>query len=114
MLRWVRLFHDIEICHVTAACDCDPTGSEHQGECESHADAELGLVAGRCICKRFVDGPRCDTCKNGYWNMVADNPEGCEGRCLRGGGRGVRGYVCGEWGLRGMGMCVCVCVCVCV
>ena len=62
-----------------AACDCDPTGSEHQGECESHSDPEIGLEAGRCICKRYVDGPRCDMCKNGYWNLLADNPEGCEG-----------------------------------
>ncbi len=64
------------------ACDCDPAGSEHQGECESHTDEEHGLVAGRCICKRYVDGPRCDMCKNGYWNMLDDNPEGCEGLSL--------------------------------
>ncbi len=67
------------LCLYYTACDCDPAGSEHQGECESHTDEEHGLVAGRCICKRYVDGPRCDMCKNGYWNMLDDNPEGCEG-----------------------------------
>ena len=68
---------------VFPACDCDPTGSEHQGECESHSDPEIGLETGRCICKRYVDGPRCDMCKNGYWNLLADNPEGCEGMVKR-------------------------------
>ena len=62
------------------ACDCDPVGSEHGGECESRTDVADGFVAGRCICKRFVEGPRCDMCANGYWNMRPDNPEGCEGK----------------------------------
>ena len=66
--------------HVCAACDCDPIGSEHGGECESRTDVLLDLVAGRCICKRLVMGRRCDTCMDGYWNMKADNPDGCEGR----------------------------------
>ena len=61
-----------------SACDCDPVGSEHGGECESHDDQEHGLVAGRCICKRFVEGRRCDMCRDGYWNLTPDNPEGCE------------------------------------
>ena len=61
-----------------AACNCDPVGSEHNGECESHTDPQSGLVAGRCICKHYVEGDRCDTCRNGYWNRQAGNPEGCE------------------------------------
>ena len=61
-----------------SACDCDPDGSEFGGECESRSDPVQGLVAGRCICKRFVSGRRCDTCQVGYWNLRADNPEGCE------------------------------------
>lgn len=60
------------------ACNCDPDGSEHGGECESRTDPFNDLVAGRCICKRYVQGQRCDTCQNGYWNLQADNPEGCE------------------------------------
>jgi hypothetical protein len=60
------------------ACDCDPTGSEHGGECESRTDRANDLVAGRCICKRYVEGIRCDQCRNGYWNMKANSPEGCE------------------------------------
>ena len=69
-------------CGVCSACDCDPIGSEHGGECESRTDAVHDLVAGRCICKRLVVGRRCDTCMDGYWNMRADNPDGCEGRPL--------------------------------
>ncbi|KAK2178481.1 hypothetical protein NP493_542g02038 [Ridgeia piscesae] len=55
---------------VCRSCDCDPVGSEHGGECD--------LVSGRCICKRFVEGRRCDQCMHGYWNMAPENPEGCE------------------------------------
>jgi len=65
-----------------AACDCDPIGSEHGGECESRTDVIHDLVAGRCICKRLVVGRRCDSCMDGYWNMKADNPDGCEGLLL--------------------------------
>ena len=61
-----------------AACDCDPIGSEHGGECESRTDVVHELVAGRCVCKRFVEGLRCDTCMDNYWNMRSDNGEGCE------------------------------------
>ena len=63
---------------ILPACDCDPTGSEHGGECESRTDHANDLVAGRCICKRYVKGARCDQCTDGYWNMRADRSEGCE------------------------------------
>ena len=65
---------------LTPECQCDPTGSEHGGECESHTDQENDLVAGRCICKKYVEGERCDSCQDGFWNMREDNPDGCEGR----------------------------------
>ena len=61
------------------ACDCDPTGSQYDGECENRDDATLDLVAGRCICKTHVSGRRCDQCEEGYWNLQEDNPDGCEG-----------------------------------
>ncbi|ESO12687.1 hypothetical protein HELRODRAFT_62664, partial [Helobdella robusta] len=59
-------------------CDCDPRGSEVLGGCESTGDAELGIEAGRCNCKKFVTGHRCDTCLPGYWNLDERNPHGCE------------------------------------
>jgi len=40
----------------------------------------LGLHAGQCICKEFVEGQRCDKCKVGYYNLDYNNPQGCQGR----------------------------------
>ncbi|KAK7490606.1 hypothetical protein BaRGS_00018209 [Batillaria attramentaria] len=71
----MRDIRDPEICQ---PCDCDTFGSQNQGICESVTDEILGTVAGRCICKRFVTGDRCDTCINNYWNLRQDNPDGCE------------------------------------
>ena len=65
--------------HVTE-CDCDPDGSQYNGQCDSHTDTEYGLEAGRCTCKTHVSGPRCDVCEDGYWNMNASNPDGCQGQ----------------------------------
>ena len=61
-----------------SACNCDPVGAEHGGECQGRTDPAHDLVAGRCICKRYVVGDRCDTCQDGYWNMKSGNPDGCE------------------------------------
>ncbi|XP_071040425.1 laminin subunit beta-1 isoform X2 [Parasteatoda tepidariorum] len=69
---------DIRDPNICQACDCDPTGSLDEGICDSRTDLLSGLVAGRCHCKRNVDGRRCDRCKNGFWNFQAENPEGCE------------------------------------
>ncbi|CAK9295411.1 unnamed protein product [Gordionus sp. m RMFG-2023] len=63
---------------ICRACQCDKHGSLNEGQCDSTEDTALELVAGRCHCKRFVQGPACDTCKDGYWKLHADNPEGCE------------------------------------
>ena len=60
------------------ACDCDTFGSRNKGMCEKVTDQDLGTVAGRCECKEFVEGPRCDRCKENYWNLKEDNPLGCE------------------------------------
>ena len=65
-----------------SACDCDPTGSLYDGECENRNDEGLDLVAGRCICKTYVTGRRCDTCQEGYWNLQEDSADGCEGMKL--------------------------------
>ncbi|CAB4036359.1 Hypothetical predicted protein, partial [Paramuricea clavata] len=40
--------------------------------------AELGdLVAGQCLCKNKTTGRQCDRCVDGYYNLTADNPQGC-------------------------------------
>lgn len=49
------------------------------GECDSRTDPRYGLEAGRCHCKEHVEGRRCDTCVNGYWNLREGNELGCEG-----------------------------------
>ncbi|XP_007425431.1 laminin subunit gamma-2 [Python bivittatus] len=49
----------------SSQCDCDPSGST--GQC----------ISGRCVCKTAVAGERCDSCKQGYYNLNARNPEGC-------------------------------------
>ena len=36
-------------------------------------------MAGQCHCKENVGGPRCDRCKNGYWNFTLENEKGCQG-----------------------------------
>ncbi|KAL4226155.1 Laminin subunit beta-1 [Mactra antiquata] len=66
---------DPDVCE---PCDCDPTGAEFNGECDNRDDPELDMVAGRCICKTYVTGRRCDMCKDGYWNLIDENPDGCE------------------------------------
>uniref|UniRef100_A0A1I7WMT3 Laminin EGF-like domain-containing protein n=1 Tax=Heterorhabditis bacteriophora TaxID=37862 RepID=A0A1I7WMT3_HETBA len=63
--------------HVCLPCNCDKAGSQNDGICEGEEDSERGLVAGKCYCKPNIDGPRCDRCKNGFWNLEASNPDGC-------------------------------------
>ncbi|XP_061490051.1 laminin subunit gamma-2 isoform X2 [Rhineura floridana] len=65
-------FHSFSESGCTAAeqiqvsrCGCDPAGST--GQC----------ISGRCICKAAAAGDRCDSCKQGYYNLDAGNPEGC-------------------------------------
>ncbi|XP_055508928.1 laminin subunit beta-4 [Leucoraja erinacea] len=59
-------------------CNCDPEGSVNNGMCEGHTDLHLRTVAGHCICKRNVEGRRCDHCRSGYFGLNAANVDGCE------------------------------------
>lgn len=59
-----------------AGCDCDPLGSMDEGICDSISDEKN--VAGQCHCKQNVDGRRCDTCSEGFWNLNGENMLGCE------------------------------------
>ncbi|XP_076033711.1 laminin subunit beta-1 isoform X3 [Oratosquilla oratoria] len=70
-----RDIRDPQICQ---PCNCDPRGSIDDGICDSRSDQIAGLLAGRCHCKTYVDGLKCDRCKAGYWNFTEENPEGCE------------------------------------
>ncbi|XP_044764891.1 laminin subunit beta-1 isoform X1 [Coccinella septempunctata] len=70
-----RDIQDPEVCR---PCDCDPDGSLDGGICDSVTDEANNLVAGRCHCKKNVEGRRCDTCKNGFWNFTNANPDGCQ------------------------------------
>ncbi|CAF0800708.1 unnamed protein product [Brachionus calyciflorus] len=47
-------------------CKCNLSGSKNF-ECNSHT----------CECKENVEGEKCDICKSGYWNLTANNPDGC-------------------------------------
>ena len=62
---------------MSTACNCEPSGSLDKGICDSRTDPVNGLVSGQCHCKQNVDGRRCDTCKNGFWNLTESNPLGC-------------------------------------
>ena len=59
------------------ACDCDPAGSIGGGECETVTNGGSELI-GRCLCKQNAGGTRCDKCKNGFWNMLESNENGCQ------------------------------------
>lgn len=54
------------------------SGSLNDGKCDPFTNETLGLVAGRCHCKSLVEGASCDKCKNGYFNLTKENPDGCE------------------------------------
>ncbi|XP_072276732.1 laminin subunit beta-2 isoform X2 [Pyxicephalus adspersus] len=71
---------DIRDSNVCKACDCDPDGSLNGGLCDTQDDPILGLIAGQCRCKDFVEGPRCDRCKSGFFGLSAGNFQGCR-RC---------------------------------
>uniref|UniRef100_H3B4L9 Laminin subunit beta 2 n=1 Tax=Latimeria chalumnae TaxID=7897 RepID=H3B4L9_LATCH len=60
------------------ACDCDPDGSLNGGICDSHDDPTLGMIAGQCRCKDYVEGLRCDKCKSGFFGLSEDHPQGCQ------------------------------------
>lgn len=59
-------------------CMCDLSGSLNDAKCDPYQDEENGLVAGQCHCKPLVEGQNCDRCKNGYFNLTTENPNGCE------------------------------------
>ncbi|KAK3744616.1 hypothetical protein RRG08_062266 [Elysia crispata] len=71
-------FADIRDPEICRPCDCDSHGSLRNGMCEKTTDESSGTVAGRCKCKAFVEGPRCDRCRENFWNLQEDNDDGCQ------------------------------------
>ncbi|XP_014427659.2 laminin subunit beta-4 isoform X1 [Pelodiscus sinensis] len=59
-------------------CNCDPDGTLNNGLCESCTDRSLRTIAGRCLCKKNVEGVRCDTCKPSYYGLSSSDPLGCQ------------------------------------
>ncbi|XP_022829188.1 laminin subunit beta-1 [Spodoptera litura] len=70
---------DIQSPDICKACDCDPEGTtDKEILCDDETDTANNKTAGRCLCKTNVDGPRCDRCRDGFWNFDPLNPDGCE------------------------------------
>ncbi|XP_077998074.1 laminin subunit beta-1-like [Glandiceps talaboti] len=93
---------DIRDPNICVPCNCDPNGAVNGGECESREDPDNGLQAGRCICKRFAEGERCDVCRDGYWDLQFSNPEGCQAcSCV------LQGTVGNQGCNKVTGQCVC-------
>ncbi|XP_076839895.1 LOW QUALITY PROTEIN: laminin subunit beta-2 [Brachyhypopomus gauderio] len=68
---------DIRDPRVCIPCDCDPSGSVNDGTCDGHDSPAQGMIAGQCRCKENAQGPRCDTCKVGFFGLKANDPYGC-------------------------------------
>lgn len=49
-----------------------------EGICDSLSDEVNAIEAGACHCKANVNGRQCNVCKEGFWNLTAANPDGCE------------------------------------
>ncbi|XP_069795570.1 laminin subunit beta-2 isoform X2 [Narcine bancroftii] len=73
---------DIRSHNACIPCDCDPVGSLEGGLCDSDTDLDYAVIGGQCRCKENVRAARCDHCKEGYYGLSVDNPQGCQAcRC---------------------------------
>ncbi|KAI6054684.1 laminin subunit beta-1 [Marmota monax] len=69
---------DIRDPNLCEKCTCDPAGSQNEGICDSYTDFSTGLIAGQCRCKLHVEGEHCDICKEGFYDLSAEDPFGCK------------------------------------
>ena len=58
-------------------CSCLAAGVTDSGDCR-RGDNTDGSGSGQCSCKSFVTGRSCNQCMEGYFNLSASIPEGCE------------------------------------
>ncbi|XP_041046913.1 laminin subunit beta-1-like [Carcharodon carcharias] len=73
---------DIRSENACIPCDCDPVGSLEGGICDSDTDLDFAIIGGQCRCKENVRSARCDHCKEGFYGLSVDNPQGCQAcRC---------------------------------
>ncbi|XP_033612694.1 laminin subunit beta-1 [Fukomys damarensis] len=69
---------DIRDPNICERCTCDPAGSQNGGICDSYTDFSTGLIAGQCRCKLHVEGEHCEVCKEGFYDLNAEDPLGCK------------------------------------
>lgn len=62
---------------IFTACNCHPSGIT--GEPGSDICNE---TTGQCDCKGNVTGRTCGVCKDGYWNLAKENPNGCQSELI--------------------------------
>ena len=67
---------------VHLACACNRAGSLVSGVCARDADGRV--LPGDCSCKANTQGRLCDMCKPGFFNLTADNEQGCQREWGRG------------------------------
>ncbi|KAM9216772.1 LOW QUALITY PROTEIN: laminin subunit beta-4 [Dugong dugon] len=60
------------------SCECDPDGTLSGGICVSHSDPALASVAGQRLCKKNVEGAKCNRCKPNHCGLSANDPLGCQ------------------------------------
>ncbi|XP_040262981.1 laminin subunit beta-2-like [Bufo bufo] len=75
---YLNPWSDIRADTACIPCDCDPVGSSDGGVCDSHTNVNLGMIAGQCRCKENVKGERCDSCKENFYGLSRNDPEGCQ------------------------------------
>ncbi|KAH9524886.1 hypothetical protein Btru_028172 [Bulinus truncatus] len=51
-------------------CNCSILGTVNQS-------MSCNTTSGQCLCKRFVEGLHCDSCKSGFYYLEAANIQGC-------------------------------------
>ena len=58
-------------------CSCIAAGVADGGDCRRGDNAD-GSGSGQCSCKTLVTGRSCNQCLEGYFNLSASIPDGCE------------------------------------
>ena len=59
--------------NICKKCNCDPDGTIDGGLCDPITDELENMIAGKCHCKNFTGGDRCDRCLDGYLNFTKEN-----------------------------------------